>query len=108
MTIGNFAQISGLSVHTLRHYDDVGLLAPADVDPATGYRRYRRSQVRDARIIKALRWIELPIEEIKLAIADPPERQFAMYSSHIVVGSSGSSERSPLVSPTSTTTSRGD
>ncbi len=32
MTIGRFAHISGLSVHSLRHYDDVGLLAPAAVD----------------------------------------------------------------------------
>jgi DNA-binding transcriptional MerR regulator/catechol 2,3-dioxygenase-like lactoylglutathione lyase family enzyme len=70
MTIGRFARISGLSVHTLRHYDDVGLLAPAEVDPATGYRRYRRDQVRQARLIQALRWIDLPIEEIGAALFD--------------------------------------
>jgi len=38
---------------------------------ATGYRRYRRSQAREARIIQALRWLDVPIEEIKRAIADP-------------------------------------
>ena len=70
MTIGRFAHISGLSVHTLRHYDDVALLTPAAVDPTTGYRRYRRGQVRDARVIKALRWLDLPIEEIRVALAD--------------------------------------
>ena len=70
MTIGRFAQISGLSAHTLRHYDDVGLLTPAEIDSASGYRRYRRSQMREARIIKALRWLDLPIEEIKVAIGD--------------------------------------
>ena len=70
MTIGRFAHISGLSVHTLRHYDDVGLLTPAEIDQATSYRRYRRSQVRDARIIQALRWLDVPIEEIKDALAD--------------------------------------
>ena len=32
LTIGRFARLSGLSAHTLRHYDDVGLLAPAVVD----------------------------------------------------------------------------
>jgi hypothetical protein len=32
VTIGRFAHISGLSMHTVRHYDDVGLLAPVDVD----------------------------------------------------------------------------
>ncbi len=70
IAIGRFADLSGLSVHALRHYDDVGLLVPADVDPATGYRRYQRSQLRDARVIKALRSMDLPIEEIKLAL-DP-------------------------------------
>lgn len=70
MTIGRFARITGLSVHTLRHYDDVGLLAPADVDPDTGYRRYRRDQVRQARVIQSLRWIDLPVEEIRTALAD--------------------------------------
>jgi DNA-binding transcriptional MerR regulator len=71
LPIGRFAHISGLSVHTLRHYDDVGLLAPAEVDPSSGYRRYHRSQVRDARLIQALRWIDLPIEEIREALVDP-------------------------------------
>ena len=70
MTIGRFARICGLSVHTLRHYDDVGILAPANVDPASGYRRYRRDQVRQARLIQALRWIDLPVEEIRTALAD--------------------------------------
>jgi DNA-binding transcriptional MerR regulator len=51
VTIGRFAHISGLSMHTVRHYDDVGLLAPVDVDSVTGYRRYGRAQVRVARLI---------------------------------------------------------
>ena len=71
MTIGRFAQISGLTVHTLRHYDDIGLLAPAEVDPVNGYRRYRREQITDARVIQGLRFIDLPIEEIRSVVADP-------------------------------------
>lgn len=70
MTIGRFARVSGLSVHTLRHYDDVGILAPAEVDPDSGYRRYRRDQVRHARLIQALRWIDLPVDEIRAALDD--------------------------------------
>lgn len=70
MTIGRFARITGLSVHTLRHYDDVGLLTPAEVDPGSGYRRYRRDQVRQARLIQALRWVDLPVEDIRSALAD--------------------------------------
>lgn len=70
MTIGRFARISGLSIHTLRHYDDVGILAPAVIDPSSGYRRYRREQVREARLIQALRWIELPLDEIRAVLND--------------------------------------
>ena len=38
--VGAFAQLSGLTVETLRHYHQVGLLVPAQVDDRTGYRRY--------------------------------------------------------------------
>lgn len=70
MTIGRFARLTGLSIGTLRHYDDVGLLAPASVDPASSYRRYRRDQARRARQIAMLRWDGLPIEEIRQIIDD--------------------------------------
>ncbi|WP_052595982.1 MerR family transcriptional regulator [Luteipulveratus mongoliensis] len=73
MTIGRFARISGLSVHTLRHYDDVGLLTPAQVDPESGYRRYSRDQVRLARLIQSLRWIDLPIDRIRNVIQGPAD-----------------------------------
>lgn len=73
VTIGRFARISGLSVHALRHYDSVGLLTPAEVDPQSGYRRYRRDQVRQARLIHALRRVDLPIEDVRLALASEGE-----------------------------------
>lgn len=65
MTIGRFARLSGVSVHALRHYDEVGILVPAEVDPASGYRRYQRAQIHDARLIQALRGIDLPVEEVR-------------------------------------------
>lgn len=43
-TIGEFASIGRVSVRMLRHYDAVGLLKPARVDPYTGYRSYDDSQ----------------------------------------------------------------
>jgi DNA-binding transcriptional MerR regulator len=70
MTIGRFAQLSGLSIGTLRHYDEVCLLVPAEVDPESGYRRYRRDQLRRTWLIKVLRWLDLPIEEIRQVIDD--------------------------------------
>jgi DNA-binding transcriptional MerR regulator len=71
MTIGRFARLTGLPAGTLRHYDEVGLLPPASVDPASGYRRYRRDQAGRARLIATLRWNDLPIEEIRHVIDDP-------------------------------------
>ncbi len=37
LSIGRFARLTGLSIHALRHYDEVGLLRPDMVDPDTGY-----------------------------------------------------------------------
>jgi hypothetical protein len=37
-SIGEFSRLGGVSVRTLRHYDEIGLLRPATVDPDTGYR----------------------------------------------------------------------
>lgn len=71
LSIGQFAKLAGLSVHALRHYDAVGLLAPAEVDPETGYRRYDRSQLSAARLISDLRWLDLPLHLVRDVIADP-------------------------------------
>jgi DNA-binding transcriptional MerR regulator len=77
LSIGRFARLSGLSVGALRHYDETGLLAPAEVDRFTGYRRYRRDQLETARAIGRLRDLEVPLETIRamLATDDPAERQ---------------------------------
>ncbi|GAB3764711.1 VOC family protein [Microlunatus parietis] len=65
MAIGRFAKLSGVSVHALRHYDEVGLLRPAEVDGDTSYRRYRPEQIRLAKLIRALRGLDLPIEAVR-------------------------------------------
>ena len=44
-SIGEFARLGGVSVRTLRHYDEIGLLPPATVDPDTGYRGYSARQL---------------------------------------------------------------
>lgn len=69
MTIGTFSLLTGLSIPTLRHYDDIGLLRPADVDPRTSYRRYSSTQIDTARRIGLLREAELSTEDIAKAIA---------------------------------------
>jgi DNA-binding transcriptional MerR regulator len=77
LSIGRFARLSGLSVGALRHYDETGLLAPAEVDRFTGYRRYRRDQLETGRAIGRLRDLEVPLETIRAVLAtdDPAERQ---------------------------------
>ena len=64
MTIGRFARITGLTVKALRHYDELGLLRPAAVDPQTGYRSYSSDQVRRAERIRMLRRLELPLDDV--------------------------------------------
>ena len=65
VTIGAFSVLTGLSIPTLRHYDDVGLLRPRSVDDRSGYRRYGLDQVPTARLMCALRAVEVPIEVIR-------------------------------------------
>jgi DNA-binding transcriptional MerR regulator len=75
MEIGRFATASGLSVDALRHYDEVGVLEPASVDPRTSYRRYHPDQLRDARLICNLRGIDLPIDEVRAVLAAPGQTE---------------------------------
>ena len=77
LSIGGFARLAGLSVGALRHYDELDLLRPAEIDRFTGYRRYRRAQLETARAIARLRDLELPLDEIRevLAMDDPVEQR---------------------------------
>jgi DNA-binding transcriptional MerR regulator len=43
--IGDFSRLSQVSVNTLRHYDELGLLKPMQVDRFTGYRYYSIEQL---------------------------------------------------------------
>ena len=61
--VGAFAQLSGLTVETLRHYHQVGLLVPAEVDDRTGYRRYGLRQLPRARALAALRDVGMPLAD---------------------------------------------
>jgi DNA-binding transcriptional MerR regulator len=76
VTIGEFSRASHLSVKTLRHYHEVGLLEPSEVDPGNGYRYYVEDQIPLAQVIRRLRSLEMPVAEVKsvLAAADPDAR----------------------------------
>jgi len=68
LTIGRFADATGLTAKALRHYDEIGLLMPARVDPDNGYRYYETTQIEAAVTIRRLRALELPLDEIKLLL----------------------------------------
>src|SRR4029077_10072765 len=71
LTIGDFARATHLSIKTLRHYHRVGVLEPADVDPDTGYRRYRTDQLPVAQVIRRFRQLDMPLEDIQAVLAAP-------------------------------------
>jgi len=71
LTIGEFSRMTHLSVKALRHYDDVGLLSPAQVDSSSGYRRYATGQVPIAQVIRRFRDLDMPLEEIRNVLNAP-------------------------------------
>jgi DNA-binding transcriptional MerR regulator len=76
LTIGEFAQLTHLSVRTLRRYHESALLEPATVDPASGYRYYTADQIPTAQVIHRLRELDVPLADVAkiLATGDPAER----------------------------------
>ena len=64
-SIGEFARLGGVSIRTLRHYDETGLLRPAAVDPDTGYRRYSAAQLGQINRIMALKELGLSLAQIR-------------------------------------------
>jgi DNA-binding transcriptional MerR regulator len=75
LTIGEFARRSMLSPKALRLYDRQGLLVPAEVDPDSRYRRYRESQLADARLIARLRRLDMPLAVVAEVMAAPTDRR---------------------------------
>ncbi|RAG82308.1 MerR family transcriptional regulator [Streptacidiphilus pinicola] len=76
LSIGDFSRATHFTVKTLRHYHDIGVLAPAEVDPQTGYRRYGVDQIPTAQVVRRFRDLGMPLEEVKavLAASDADDR----------------------------------
>ena len=69
-SIGEFSQVTGVSVKTLRFYHEKGILIPSSVDEATGYRSYDAGKVEKARVIRQLRQMEFSIEDIATVLGE--------------------------------------
>lgn len=63
--IGEFSTLSKTTIKTLRYYDEIGLLKPAYIDEATGYRYYETAQLFKLHQIQALRQSDVSIEDIR-------------------------------------------
>ncbi|RMI33960.1 MerR family transcriptional regulator [Nocardia stercoris] len=71
LSIGDFSRASHLTVKTLRHYHQVGLLVPAAVDSHTGYRRYSTEQLAIAQVVRRFRDLDMPLDDIRAVLATP-------------------------------------
>jgi DNA-binding transcriptional MerR regulator/effector-binding domain-containing protein len=80
VTIGEFSRLTHVSVKALRHYHEIGLLPPSEVDPVTGYRRYAVTQVSTAQLIRRLRQLDMPLPGVFAVVAAPdaPARDAAI------------------------------
>jgi DNA-binding transcriptional MerR regulator len=74
LAIGDFSRATHLTVKTLRHYHETGLLEPAQIDLQTGYRRYTTEQIPVAQIIKRFRDLDMPLTEIRAVLSAPDVR----------------------------------
>ncbi|MBA3278330.1 MAG: MerR family transcriptional regulator [Geodermatophilaceae bacterium] len=83
MSIGTFSRASLLSIKALRAYHAAGILVPAEVDPATGYRAYLATQLADAAVLRRLRALDLPLSDVgEILRARDPDRTRKILTGH--------------------------
>ena len=63
--IGEVSKLFHISVSSLRHYENIGLLTPEYVSPDSGYRYYSAGQFEVLNTIRYLRALDLPLSEIE-------------------------------------------
>lgn len=67
--IGDFSRLAQVTIRTLRHYDEAGLLQPAHVDERTGYRHYTAEQLETLQRILLLKDLGFTLEEVRALLA---------------------------------------
>jgi DNA-binding transcriptional MerR regulator/effector-binding domain-containing protein len=84
VNIGDFSRMTHLSVKALRHYHDVGLLEPAEIDRLNGYRFYDTDQVPVAQVIRRFRDLGMPVGEVRAMLeADDVDTRNKVIISHL-------------------------
>lgn len=99
MPIGVFARRSGLTSSALRFYDDSGLLPPAEVDPASGYRYYTADQLGRATTLRRLREIAMPLPAVAAVLDARPEEAARLIDDHLarVLGDAEAARRTAVL-----------
>jgi len=69
-SIGEFARHGRVSVRMLRHYDAIGLLRPASVHAASGYRFYQAGQLAELNRIIALKDLGFTLQQVQAILAE--------------------------------------
>ncbi|MBI5090761.1 MAG: MerR family transcriptional regulator [Actinobacteria bacterium] len=80
LRIGPFSRASSISIKALRAYHEQGLLVPAAIDPATGYRVYAADQLLDAAVLRRLRELDVPLRRIRVVL----EARDPMVTAHVL------------------------
>src|SRR5580704_10960954 len=70
LTVGDLAKLTGITVRTLHHYDEIGLVQPSDRSPA-GYRLYADDDVLRLQQVLVYKELGLPLDEIAAVLDDP-------------------------------------
>lgn len=81
-TVGELAKLSGTTVRTLRHYDAIGLLAPA-ARGANGYRAYGPAEVDRLQEILLYRRMGMALGDIAPLLSDSPAARHALLARHL-------------------------
>jgi len=68
--IGDFSKLAHVSIKTLHHYDDIGLLKPTQIDRYSGYRYYTLQQLVTLNSILALKDLGFALEQIAQLLQD--------------------------------------
>jgi DNA-binding transcriptional MerR regulator len=71
-TVGHVARLAGITVRTLHHYDDVGLLSPSERS-TSGYRRYVDADLDQLAQILRYRELGYSLQEIRRALEAPDD-----------------------------------
>lgn len=82
LSISEMAKLTGVSIRTLRYYDQIGLLCP-ETAVDSGYRWYGKADVERMRQILFYRELDFPLKDIQMILADPQyDRQEALRRQH--------------------------